>query len=51
MALQKNIFGQKRGPAKAISGKKSGTAIAGPLTPALIFGTLFVAITLSLHMC
>ena len=29
MALQK-IFGQKRGQAKTILGKKSGQAIAGP---------------------
>ena len=35
MALRKNIFGQKRGSAKTISGKKSGRAIAGPPTTAL----------------
>ena len=40
MALQKKIFGKKRGPAKTISGKKSGQAIAGPAglpTTALAF--------------
>ena len=35
MALQKNKFGQKRGQAKTILGKKSGLAIAGPPTTAL----------------
>ena len=35
MALQ-NIIGQKRGPAKTISGKNSGPAIAGPQTTALL---------------
>ena len=34
MALQKKN-GQKRGPAKTISGKKSGPAIAGPPTTIL----------------
>ena len=33
MALQKNKFGQKRGQAKTILGKKSGPAIAGPAGP------------------
>ena len=35
MALQKNIFGQKGGPAKTILGKKSGPAIAGLPTTTL----------------
>ena len=39
MALQKNIFGQKLGPAKTISSKKSGTAIAGPPATALRLGS------------